>query len=294
MNTSSVAVPAARTRFQDYLELTKMRLVSLVLLSTAVGFFMGTRGDFDSGLFAVCLLGTSLVAAGSMTLNQWMERSYDARMNRTAARPLPSARLHAVEALVFGILLSVAGLAILFTQANFTAGFLAALTLFTYLAAYTPLKTRTSLCTIVGAVPGALPPLIGWAAAMGKMTFEAWILFAIMFLWQMPHFLAIAWMYRKEYASAGFQMLSVTNPDGDQVGRQIVLYAAALLPVSLMPTLLGMEGGLYFLGSFLMGTGFVFLGLASLPHLNRRAPWIFRASILHLTGLLLLMVLDKV
>ncbi len=293
MNVSA-AVSAAKPRIHLYFELTKARLVSLVLLSTAVGFYLGTPGAFDGALFGICLLGTSLVAAGSMALNQWMERVEDGRMNRTAGRPLPSSKLHALEAFVFGTVVSGAGLAVLFICANFAAGLLAALTLFFYILLYTPLKKTTSLCTIVGAVPGALPPLIGWAAAAGTVTYQAWILFAIIFLWQMPHFLAIAWMYRREYAAAGFQMLSVTDPSGRQPARQIVLYAASLLPVSLLPSLFGMEGPLYFFGAFIMGAGFIALGIASVNLLNQRASWIFRASLLHLTGLQLLLVFDKI
>jgi heme o synthase len=289
---TSFAFSAVRARAAEYLELTKMRLVSLVLLSTAVGFFLASR-RFDGGLFAICLTGTGLVAAGSMALNQWWERREDAQMVRTLARPLPAGKLAPREAFWFGILLSTAGLALLYLQVNLETAFLAGLTLVTYVLLYTPLKKTTSLSTIVGAVPGALPPLIGWAAAAGTTTFEAWLLFAIIFLWQMPHFLAIAWLYRKDYAAAGFRMLSVTDPSGKQVSRQILLYSLALLPVSLLPSALGLLGPLYFLGAILFGLGFIALSIESLKNLDQKAGVLFRASILYLSGLLILMVLDK-
>lgn len=289
---TSFAFSAARARAAEYLELTKMRLVSLVLLSTAVGFFLGGR-HFDGILFAISLAGTGLVAAGSMALNQWWERREDAQMARTMNRPLPASKLSPAEAFWFGIILSAAGLALLYSQVNFETAFLAGLTLVTYVLFYTPLKKTTSLSTIVGAVPGALPPLIGWAAAAGTTSFEAWLLFAIIFLWQMPHFLAIAWLYRKDYAAAGFKMLSVTDPSGRQVSRQILLYSLALLPVSLLPSALGLLGLLYFLGALLFGLGFIALSVESLKNLDQKAGVLFRASILYLSGLLLLMVLDK-
>lgn len=288
---SSLSFSSARLR--DYAELTKARLVSLVLLSTAVGYFLGSSGSFDGVLFAVSLFGTGLVAAGSMALNQWWERREDAQMTRTLARPLPASRLVPAEALVFGLVLSAAGLAILYFQVNFAAAFLAGLTLVSYVWIYTPLKKKTSLCTIVGAIPGALPPMIGWAAATGKISFEAWLLFAIIFLWQMPHFLAIAWLYRKDYASAGFCMLSVEDPSGKQVSRQILLYSLALLPVSLLPSVLGLQGKFYFAGALVFGLGFIAAALESLKGLDNKAGKIFRASILYLAAILILMVLDK-
>ncbi len=280
-------------RVSDYLELTKMRLVSLVLLSTAVGFFLGARG-FDFILFTLCLTGTGLVAAGSMVLNQWWERREDAQMARTLGRPIPAAKISPREAFWFGILLCIAGLAFLLFEVNFESAFLAALTLVSYVLLYTPLKKKTSLCTIVGAVPGALPPLIGWAAAAGKTSFEAWLLFAIIFLWQMPHFLAIAWLYRKDYAAAGFKMLSVTDPSGSQVSRQILLYSLALLPVSLLPSAFGMLGIFYFLGALLFGIAFIAVCFESLKGLDQKAGLLFRASILYLSALQVLMFLDKV
>lgn len=280
-------------RLRDYWELTKPRLVSLILLSTAVGFFLGLKSEMNILLFGAALLGTVLVAAGSMVLNQWMERHEDARMMRTAARPLPSGRLHPAEALIFGVFLSLAGLLILFVHVNASAGFLAALTLASYLSLYTPLKKKTSLCTIVGAVPGALPPLIGWAAAAGRPPYQAWILFAIIFLWQMPHFLSIAWLYRDDYIRAEFRMLSVDDPDGRRVGRQIILYSLALVPVSLLPTLAGLTGYVYFFSALVLGYFFTALAVSSFRKMDSNARHLFRASILYLALILFLMIVDK-
>lgn len=290
----SLTFTEARARFADYVDLMKLRLVSLVMLSAAVGFFLGSHGPFNTALFWNCLLGTSFVAAGSMALNQWWERREDALMMRTLARPLPASKLSPAQAFFFGVLVSVTGLAILFFQTNIETTVTAAVTLITYVWVYTPLKKKTTLCTIVGAVPGALPPIIGWAAAAGKVTHEAWLLFAIIFLWQMPHFLAIAWLYRKDYANAGFKMLSVEDPSGVQVSRQILLYSLALLPVSLLPTVLGFLGPFYFAGAMLFGLGLIAISWESLKNLDAKAGLLFRASILYLSGILILMVLDKV
>jgi heme o synthase len=290
----SQAYTLTMARIADYYELTKFRLVSLVLLSCAVGFFLASPGPVDVPLMMLTLVGTGLVASGSMSLNQWMERSLDARMVRTATRPLPAGRLHPLEAFIFGIFLSVAGLALLFFAVNLEATVLAAITTLSYVLLYTPLKTKTSLCTIVGAIPGAIPPLIGWSAVTGQPTYGAWLLFAIIFLWQMPHFLAIAWFCRKDYANAGFRMLSVEDTVGDQVGRQIILYSVALLPVSLLPSIVGLTGALYFFGAFFMGVGFIIFTFLSLKKIDQKVRLLFRLSILHLFLLLLLMVIDKV
>ena len=292
MTTHSLSLSSAR--FSDYMELSKARLVSLVLLSMAVGFFLASPGKMDFPLFLVSLLGTAFVAVGSMSLNQWMEWREDSEMPRTAGRPIPAGRMRPAEALLFGAGTSLAGLLILFFAVNVISAFLASLTLLSYLLLYTPLKRKTSLCTIVGALPGALPPLIGWAAATGKTSFEGWLIFTIIFLWQMPHFLAIAWLYRKDYASAGFCMLSVTDPSGKQVSRQILLYSLALLPVSLLPPVLGILGPLYFFGALLFGLGFIAVSIESLKGLDPKAGLLFRGSILYLSALLILMVLDKV
>ncbi len=291
MTSHSLSLSSAR--FSDYMELSKARLVSLVLLSGAVGFYLASPEKMDIPLFLISLLGTAFVAAGSMSLNQWMERREDAEMTRTASRPLPAGRMQPLEALFFGTGIALAGLLILFFAVNTVAVFLAALTLISYLLLYTPMKRKTSLCTIVGAIPGAIPPLIGWASATGNTSFEAWVIFTILFLWQMPHFLAIAWICRKEYGTAGFKMLSVVDPSGTQVGRQIILYSLALLPVSLLPSIVGLTGIIYFFGALGLGVWVSYLSFISSRNLDQKARPFFRTSILYLALLLLLMVVDK-
>ncbi len=292
MIAPSLILTSARVR--DYWELTKPRLVSLVLLSTAVGFFMASEATFRIWQFAVMLVATALMGSASMVLNQWMEREEDARMTRTCARPLPSGRLQPAEALGFGLLLAVAGLSIFFACVNFISGLLAIVTLATYLLIYTPLKKKTSLCTPVGAVPGALPPLIGWAAAAGKPSLEAWILFGILFLWQMPHFYSIAWICKEDYTLAGFRMLSVEDHDGNRVWRQILLYSLALLPVSLLPSVARLTGCVYFFSALFLGLSFSFLAFKSPRQMDQKARSLFRASIIYLAALLLLMLVDRI
>ncbi|HTL47630.1 MAG TPA: heme o synthase [Verrucomicrobiae bacterium] len=281
------------SRFADFFELTKPRLVALVLLSTAVGFFLASSGPFPVLPFFHLIAGTGFVAAGSLALNQWMERDYDAIMARTAGRPIPSRRVKPLHALVTGSLLAATGLIYLALTSHPLSVFLAAVTLFSYLFFYTPLKRVTSLNTVAGAFPGAVPPLIGWAGASGELPFEAWVLFSIMFLWQLPHFLAIAWFYREEYRKAGFVMLSVEDPDGQRVAKQAVLYSAMLLPVSLLPTLCGMTGIFYFVAAFLLGGVFLGISIASLQNLGAKARLLFATSIFYLSLLLLMMVIDK-
>ncbi len=288
---SSATVPSVST----YAELTKPRLTLLVLVTTAAGAYMASSGAVDPWLVARTLLGTWLVAAGASALNQVMERDADALMRRTQSRPIPSGRMELLEALRFGIALSVAGLVALALGVNLLTSVLAAVTLASYLFLYTPMKRRTALCTLVGAVPGAIPPMIGWAAVRGTLTVEAWVLFAVLFLWQLPHFLAIAWLYREDYERAGFPMLPVIEPDGGSTARQAVLYAAALLPVSLLPTLLGLSGAVYFIGALLLGIAFLVIGSGLLSERTRvRAVRLFVASIAYLPLLLALMVCDKV
>lgn len=281
------------SRVQDYFQLTKPRPVSLVLLSTLVGYWVESDGPLMPAKLILVMIGTALVAAGAMTLNQWMEKSFDAQMERTANRPLPAGRLHPREALIFGGLLTSAGLMLLHTVVNPLSAHLAFLTLAGYLGLYTPLKRVTSLSTIVGAVPGALPPLVGWTAAGGRLDFTAWILFTIIFLWQMPHFLAIGWLYRKEYERAGFSMLSVEDPSGAQVARQIMIYALALLPVSLAPTLFGLTGPWYFIAALVLGIGFCRVAWSGLKSLDFKAREIFHASVIYLSLLLIFMMADK-
>jgi len=277
-----------------FVELTKPRLTLLALVSTAAGFVLASASPPDGLRLLITLLGAALVGGGANALNQYLEREPDALMARTKSRPLPSGRLNPQSALWCGLVLSVIGVAALAGLVNLLAAALSAGVLATYVGLYTPLKRTTSLCTLVGAVPGALPPLIGWAASRGELGLGAWVLFAILFLWQLPHFLAIAWMHRDEYARAGFQMLSVTDPGGASASRQMVLYGAALLPISLLPTVLGLAGPIYFVGA--LGAGVWFVGTAAVAARWRSRPMVskvFLGSVGYLSLILLLMVLDK-
>lgn len=288
-------IDLTRRPLKIYLELTKPRLTSLAIVTALGGFFLGGAGyPLNWPGLVVLLFGTALIGAGAGTLNQYIEREADGRMERTRGRPLPSGRISPDSALAFGVACSCAGLLVLAFGANGLSAGLAAATLVSYLFIYTPLKSRTTLCTLVGAVPGALPPLIGWAAARGELGLHAWPLFFILFLWQLPHFLAIAWTWREDYARAGFRMLPVLDPDGGSTGRQIVLYCLALIPVSLLPAAMGSFGWLYFLVALASGLGFLLCGLATAR--TRSAPSarrLFFASILYLPVLLTTMTLDR-
>ena len=280
--------------FQDYLELTKMRLVTLVLLSSAAGYYLAPRDFFHKTLFAYTMIGTALVAAGSMALNELWEKIEDAKMKRTAHRPIPTGKIRSVEAFALGLGFSVLGLYFLYFKVNPLACFYAALTLISYVLVYTPLKKVTNLCTLVGAIPGALPPLIGWAAAINEHPgFRGWILFAIVFIWQIPHFLAIAWMFRDDYENAGFKMISGSDPTGAFTGRQILLYSVTLLPVSLLPTMFEITGKVYFWGALLLGVAKIIIVIVGLRDMNKNCRFIFRASLIHLSLLLLLMVMNR-
>ncbi|MBU3758934.1 MAG: protoheme IX farnesyltransferase [Candidatus Omnitrophica bacterium] len=280
--------------WKDFSELTKPRLVSLVLMSTAAGFFLADGNETQGAqAFLNALAATGLVAAGSMALNQWLEWEHDAKMPRTSRRPIPAGKISPRQALGAGLALSAAGLIYLAWAANVLAVFLAAATLLSYLFLYTPLKRRTSLNTIAGAIPGALPPMIGWAAATGHLHYGAWVLFSILFLWQIPHFLAIAWLYRREYYDAGFVMLSGDGTDAPRVARQAVIFSAMLLPVSLMPTLCGMSGILYFFSALILGFALLAVSISGLRDLDSKARLLLRASIFYLSVLLLIMVVDK-
>lgn len=282
-------------RFADFCELVKARLTSLVMVTTLAGFYMGWSGPMDWRRLLSALFGTWLVASGSAALNELLERRTDAMMPRTCNRPLPAGRLSPDAALLIGFALVVGGLACLYLLVNLLAAALAGLTMATYLFAYTPLKRRTTLNTLVGAIPGALPPMIGWAAARGTIDNGAWALFAILFCWQMPHFLAIAWLYREDYARAGFVMLPNLDETGEATGRQAVNYSFALLLVSLLPGVLGVAGRGYFLGALLLGVGMVFFALRmQLAPSRRYARQLFFASIIYLPLLLVLLALGKV
>jgi len=284
-----------RSTVSDYWALTKPEVNVLVLASTLAGFYLGSRGPLSGLRLAHTLLGTLLVASGTATLNQFIEREYDARMRRTANRPLPAGRLAPSWALGFAVLLSAAGALDLALAVNALSSLLALLTLGSYLAFYTPLKRRTPLCTLVGAFPGAMPPLIGWAAARGSLGREAWVLYAVLFLWQFPHFLGIAWMYREDYARAGYIMLPPKDVDGRFTGREIFVFTLALLPVSLIPVFLNQAGAIYCLGASLFGLAFLFCG-ARLAHSrsNALARRLVLASVIYLPLLFALMMVDKI
>ena len=286
-------VTAAPSRLADLITLTKPRLNFLVLLTTAAAYSVGTQPSSTIVDFAHTLLGTFLVAGGASALNQVWERDTDRLMRRTRMRPMADLRMAPVAGVVFGLLLIAAGAAELGFFVNVLAAAVALFTAASYVLFYTPLKTRTSLSTIAGALPGALPAVIGWAAATNTISIEGWILFGIVFMWQMPHFLAIAWMYRDEYARAGMPMLPVIEPDGRSTGRQAVLYTAALVPLSMMPTGVGLASSWYMVGALTLGAVLMVLCLEfSAKRTTFTARRLFFGSILYLPILWALLVFD--
>jgi protoheme IX farnesyltransferase len=290
----TVVTGPTRARAADYVTLTKPRLNMLVIASAMVGFVMGGGPLWNVRLVLMTLVGTALVAGGASAFNQVIERARDARMERTRLRPMADRRLQPFEGILFGAAISATGLALLAFGVNVLSASVAASTLLTYALIYTPLKPHTSFATVVGAVPGALPPVIGWAAATGTLSRGGWVLFGIVFLWQLPHFLAIAWMYREDYARAGFPMLPVIDPDGRSTARQALVYAAALLPMSLTPTLIGMATTTYFVGALILTL--LFLGLAIRFAITRHrtdARRLFFGSITYLPLLWILMIAGR-
>jgi heme o synthase len=279
-----------REHIADFIELTKPRITFLVLITTLVGFYMGSRGHLDFVLLLHTIIGTGLIASGASALNQFFERELDARMVRTRNRPLPGGRLFPNEALIFSSVISAIGIGYLMFFVNVLTGALGAATLAGYILVYTPLKTRTKACTLVGAFPGAAPPLMGWTAARGEVDAIALSLFAILFLWQMPHFFAIAWIFTEDYARAGFTI----HTSGKQTGRQIMFYCCALIPVSVLPTFFGLTGTIYLLGAILLGFIYFGYGFAvALFRSNTHAHRLLRVSVLYLPVLLVLMMMDK-
>lgn len=276
-------------------DLTKARLTTLVLLTTVVGFYMGERGPVNYLLMLNVLLGTGLVASGAAALNQLLEREHDAKMRRTAGRPLPSGRMQPTTVMLFGGITSAIGLVYLAFFANPLTSVLGAVTLVSYVFIYTPLKRVTWTNTLVGAIPGALPPLMGWAAARGEMGIEGWALFAILAFWQLPHFFAIAWMYRDEYAKAGFVMLPNVDPSGKRTGQQTVSNTIALIFVSLCPFEFGLSGRIYLGFALLFGAGFLYYAVRFSRELTLpRARQLFFLSIIYLPLLLAAMCWDKI
>jgi protoheme IX farnesyltransferase len=295
MSTLRSAELTLSSRVGAYVALTKPDVSFLVLMTTAAGFYMGTRGPVAWAPMLQTVFATLLIAAGTATLNHYIERETDRHMRRTAARPLPSGVLQPREALTFGVVLCTAGAADLYFTSGALACGLGVATCVSYLVAYTPLKKRTVWATFVGAFPGAIPPMIGWAAATGSLDRGAWLLFAILFFWQFPHFYAISWMYREDYARAGILMLPVVDREGSRTFRQIILAAAALVGVSLLPTILGLTGVLYFFGALVTSLAMVQVCLwAASARTNVRAKWLMHATVLHIPVLLGLMIYDKI
>jgi len=294
VRSEAAILAGTRTRSMDFVALAKPRLNFLVVASAMAGYAMAGMEGLGATRLLGTLAGTGLVAGGASALNQLLERDTDALMRRTRMRPLPDHRVQPREALVFGWALAAIGLLILAGTANVLAASVALATLLIYIGVYTPMKRLTSLATVVGAVPGALPPIIGWAAARDALSIEAWTLFGIVFLWQLPHFLAIAWMFRDDYTRAGFAMLPVLEPDGRSTARQALVYAAALVPVSLAPTLFRLTGALYFSGALILGVAFLWLTFRfARTRSTQDARRLFFGSIIYLPLVWILMIVDR-
>ena len=277
-----------------YYELTKPGVMLLVVLTSAAGFYLGSSAGLDLLLFLHTLVGTVLLSGGAAVFNEFIEREADGKMLRTCKRPLPSGRLQASEAVVFGGILIVGGSLYLAFLTNFLAAFLGVATVAIYLLIYTPLKTRTAICTTIGAIPGATPPLIGWAAASGHLDLQAWTLFGILFAWQFPHFLSIAWIYKEDYSRAGFTMLPPSDTDGRRTCGQILVFTALVLALSVMPMTSGLTGMSYLVGALLLGLAFVWYGFeAALRRSTASVRKVLLASVVYLPLLLILMVIDK-
>jgi protoheme IX farnesyltransferase len=290
-----IAVTVRRTSpLADYIALAKPRLNGLVVASSAAGYYLGSASPLDVAGMTIAVAGTALVAGGAAVLNQVYERDTDALMRRTRLRPLPDGRISPSDAAIYGTVLSIAGLVLLASRANLLAAGLALATLVIYLTVYTPLKRRSPAATLVGAVPGALPPLIGWTASHGRLSAGGLALFAIVFLWQIPHFMAIAWLYRDDYSRAGFPMLPVIDPEGRRAAAQAVLYSVALWPVSLVPSFVGVSGQIYLASAFLMGGVLLWLALGFRSvRTDRRARALFFGSITYLPLLWAAMIANR-
>lgn len=295
MSTLRTAELTLASRANAYVALTKPDVSFLVLITTAAGYYMGARGPVNWLHLIHTVFGTMLIAAGTAALNHYIERDSDRLMRRTASRPLPSGVLKPRQALAYGIALSVGGALYLYFASGALAAALGVATCLGYLLAYTPLKKRTVWATFVGAFPGAVPPMIGWVAASGRLDLGAWLLFAILFFWQFPHFHAIAWMYREDYARAGILMLPVVDREGSRTFRQILVTAAALVGVSLLPAIAGIAGAVYFFGALVLSVALLQVCVwAASAKTNFRAKWLMHATVLHIPLLLGLMVYDKI
>lgn len=283
-----------RERLLAFVELTKPRIAFMLVLTSAAGFYLGTKGSFDAVLFVNAMIGITLLAFGVATLNQYVERRTDALMDRTAKRPLPTGKIAPLEALVFGILQCAVAEVYLYFLVNGLTAFLGLTVIVGYVLLYTPLKTKTSASTAIGALPGAMPPLMGWTAAANEITLGAWALFALLFLWQFPHFLAIAWMYREQYAKAGILMLPVVEPSGRITARQIVLFSIMLVPVTFAPFFLGFAGWIYLAAAVILGIWFLVESIrtarAKSVEMARRLLFV---SVLYLPLIFAVLVFDK-
>ena len=296
-STESVEGPSlsVSARLADFWEMTKPGITLMVVLTAGLGFLLAEQGSFQFLLLLHTLIGTGLVSAGGSVLNHVLERDTDALMERTANRPLPTGRMNPDVALSFGVLLSVVGLVELALAVNLLTALLGAVAIAGYVFVYTPLKRVSSLATVIGAVPGAIPPMMGWSAVRNELDPAAWVLFGILFFWQLPHFLAIAWLCREDYARGGFPMLPVLDPEGTRTGRQAILYGAALVPVSLLPSLLGLMGTIYFVGALAFGLAYLGFSFAfAQARSNPGARRLMLASLLYFPALLLIMLLDRV
>jgi protoheme IX farnesyltransferase len=291
----STELPPTNDKVSAYVCLTKPRIITMVLVMTAAGFFLGAGGITPLSTFLIMLLGTALSSGGAAVLNNYIERDIDGKMHRTCKRPLPTGTITPSEALSFGLLLVLLGVGILSWQVNLLTGFLSLLTVFLYVLVYTPLKRITWLNTVIGAIPGALPPVGGWAAATGHLDMGAWVLFLILFIWQHPHFYAIAWMYKDDYERGGFKMLPVVEPDGVSTFRQVVFFSVALIPVSLLPVFMGMAGMWYSVGITISGLCMLGVGINLWrTHSVRDAKLLLRASVIYLPVFLALLVGDSI
>jgi heme o synthase len=295
MSTAQTTEITLSSRANAYVSLTKPDVSFLVVMTTAAGYYMGARGPMDWLKLGQVVFATLLIAAGTAALNHYAERESDRYMRRTASRPLPTGQLRPAEALWFGVGLCAAGALDLWLVGGALASLLGVFTCLSYLLAYTPLKKRTVWATFVGAFPGAVPPLIGWVAATGSLGRGAWLLFAILFFWQFPHFYSISWMYREDYARAGIQMLPVVDRDGTRTFRQIIVMAGMLVGVSLLPAVMGLAGMLYFFGALVVSTALVQVCVwAASAKTNVRAKWLMHATVMHIPLLLALMAYDKI
>ncbi len=282
-------------RLADWIALLKPRITVMVLVTAVLGALLAAGDLPEMSVLVALLVGTAMVAGGASALNQVWERNTDALMSRTAGRPLPAGRISLESALFFAVVLATTGVAILALGTNLLTAVVGAFSLLLYIFLYTPLKRRTSLATVIGAVPGALPPVMGWTAVSGSIEAGGAVLFGILFLWQLPHFLAIAWLCQQEYAAAGFPMLPVVEPDGESTGRQTVLYATALVPVSLLPVMLGLGGTIYFVGALVLGLGFLGFSVAfSVTFSRKAARRLLLASVVYLPALLVVMLVDAI